>query len=101
MYEEVAKSLSVELGISFECAADVHYLRSRNRWTQELEAELIALHKAGNHPNINEFGCTTETGKALLKEAIAGAVEKRRAAVALLADATEFANKLRPKKDHE
>ena len=52
--------------VSPECVLDVEYLRTRNRWTQELQFELIALHKAGKVPNMNEFGCTRETGKALL-----------------------------------
>jgi len=52
--------------VSEECVSDVGYLRSRSRWSEELELELIALHKAGNPPNVNEFGCTPETGKALL-----------------------------------
>lgn len=53
------KQLSSELGISEECARDVVYLRTRSRHTPELEEELIALHKAGTPPNVNEFGCGT------------------------------------------
>jgi len=56
--------------ISVECARDVEYLRTRQRHTQKLEDELIALHKAGKPPNMNEYGCTKETGEALMKEAI-------------------------------
>ena len=58
--------------VSEECVSDVEYLRSRNRWSEELELELIALHKAGNPPNVNDFGCTPETGKALLDAALKG-----------------------------
>lgn len=66
MDEQVA-SLAKELNVSEECANDVFYLRSRSRWSSELEAELIALHKAGKRPDINEFGCTPETAQALLE----------------------------------
>lgn len=46
---------------SQSCAADVRYLRSRSRWTQELEDELIRLHKEGKPPNMNEFGCSQKS----------------------------------------
>lgn len=55
--------------VSEDCAVDILYLRTRNRWTVDLEKELINLHKAGTPPNIMEFGCTKETGEALLKQA--------------------------------
>lgn len=48
--------LAQSLGVSHGCAMDVWYLRQRSRWTPELEKKLIALHKQGNPPNINEFG---------------------------------------------
>jgi hypothetical protein len=54
--EEYFKSLAEELGCSVGCAGDVWYLRQRSRWTQELENELIRLHKEGTPPNICEFG---------------------------------------------
>ena len=60
--------------VSESCATDIWYLRSRNRWTQVLEDELIALFKAGTRPNMNEFGCTPETGEALLNAAIGSVV---------------------------
>lgn len=50
------ESLAQELGVSVKCAEDVNYLRSRSRHTEELEAELIRLHKEGNPPNVFEFG---------------------------------------------
>lgn len=52
--------------VSEVCVNDVEYLRSRSRWTDELELELIELHEAGKPPNVNDFGCTPETGQALL-----------------------------------
>lgn len=58
--------LAAELNVSIACAADVEYLRTRNRHTPELEQELIELHKKGTPPNIFSFGCTEETGKKLL-----------------------------------
>lgn len=51
------KELAKELEISEDCAHDVYYLRTRSRWTQELENKLIDLHSKGIHPNMNEFGC--------------------------------------------
>lgn len=47
--------LATELNVSESCAADVYYLRSRSRWTQELEDKLIELHRKGTPPNICEF----------------------------------------------
>lgn len=41
--------------ITLACANDVVYLRSRSRWTEHLEAELIKLHIAGNPPNICDW----------------------------------------------
>lgn len=58
--------LAAELNVSFACATDVEYLRTRNRHTPELEQELIELHRKGTPPNIFSFGCTEETGKKLL-----------------------------------
>lgn len=57
--DETAKyitKLSEELQVSEACAWDVWYLRSRSRWTQNLENELIQLHKDGNPPNMCDFG---------------------------------------------
>ena len=53
--------LAKELNVSTACAIDVHYLRTRNRWTEDLEAELIRLHQEGKPPNISEFGVNIET----------------------------------------
>ena len=55
-HNESCAKLAVELGVSDACAVDVEYLRSRSRWTQALEDQLIALHKSGKPPNILEFG---------------------------------------------
>lgn len=49
--------------------ADVEYLRTRNRWTHDLENTLIELHKSGTPPNMMSFGSTKETQQALLDEA--------------------------------
>ena len=62
--------LAATLNITERCADDVAYLRTRNRHSQALEDELIALHKAGTPPKISEFGCTKETGEALLNAAM-------------------------------
>lgn len=65
-YRDSVKGLSKELNISEACASDVWYLRTRNRWSQELENQLIELHQAGNPPNIMDFGVTEQTQKALM-----------------------------------
>lgn len=62
--------LMEELDITQDCAIDVLYLRGRHRHTEGLEKELIALHKAGNPPNIMEFGSTKQTKQNLLDEAM-------------------------------
>lgn len=49
------EDLSDELKCSLECATDVYYLRTRSRWTPELEEKLILLHRQENPPNIMEF----------------------------------------------
>ena len=49
--EDTAKKLN----ISESCAMDVVYLRTRARWTQKLEDELIRLHKEGNPPNVFDW----------------------------------------------
>lgn len=65
-FNKRAAVLAENLSVTEACAADVMYLRTRNRWTPELEKELIRLHKEGNPPNVMEFGCTPETGQALM-----------------------------------
>lgn len=60
LYDSMNKEieeLARELDVSEACAQDVWYLRTRSRHTQELEEELIQLHRDGNPPNIMEFGC--------------------------------------------
>lgn len=61
MYDEVVHDLAKELSVSESCARDIFYLRSRSRWSQELEDELIHLHQKGERPNMNDFGVTSET----------------------------------------
>ena len=48
--------LAEELNVDSMCAGDVWYLRTRSRWTQELEEELIRLHQAGTPPNMCDYG---------------------------------------------
>jgi hypothetical protein len=56
-HNQYAQDLATELGVSVSCAYDICYLRSRCRHTDELEQELIELHKKGTPPNMCEFGC--------------------------------------------
>lgn len=44
-----------ELGVTYACACDVWYLRGHSRHTLDLEARVIASHKAGNPLNIMEL----------------------------------------------
>ena len=53
--------LAREMNVSVECASDVLYLRTRSRWAQELENELVELHKEGKSVNICSFGVTPQT----------------------------------------
>jgi hypothetical protein len=59
--EKEIKKIENELGVSRECANSILYLRSRSRWTRELEKELIQLFKLGTPPNMMEFGVTEKT----------------------------------------
>lgn len=55
--DEIAQKLEV----SDSCAMDIYYLRSRSRWTQEAEDELIRRDQAGEpRPNICEWPKTCE-----------------------------------------
>lgn len=74
MYDEAIKSLSKELNVSEGCANDVFYLRSRSRWTQELEDQLIELHRKGTPPDIYEFGVTRATHKSIDRALLKGRV---------------------------
>ena len=55
-YEAETKNIANSLGVSEKCASDIFYLRTRSRWTQELEAELIQFHKNNVPVNIFDFG---------------------------------------------
>ena len=55
-YDQESQSIAKQLVVSLGCALDVQYLRSRSRWTQELEDRLIQLHREGRPPNIFDFG---------------------------------------------
>jgi len=41
------ENLATTLGVNERVAADIWYLRTRARWTQELENQIIAAAKAG------------------------------------------------------
>lgn len=50
------RTLAEGLGVSVTCAGNIWYLRTRSRWSQEAEDELIRMDKAGEPaPNINEW----------------------------------------------
>ena len=66
-WKDEVTDLVLELNVTEACASDVIYLRTRNRWSQDLEKELIALHKAGTPPMITGFGLDPETGESLVK----------------------------------
>jgi hypothetical protein len=56
------------LNVTDACAADIIYLRTRQRHTLELEQQLIRLHELGTPPNIMEFGVTKETQERLMSQ---------------------------------
>lgn len=47
---QYVNKLADEMKVGVDCANDIVYLRSRSRWTQELENQLIQLHKEGKAP---------------------------------------------------
>lgn len=59
-----------ELGCSDRAASDVWYLRTRTRHTPELEKALLDAHARGEPVNVMEFGCTEDTGRALMQAAL-------------------------------
>ena len=60
--QEETKQISESLGVSMGCASDIQYLRTRSRWSQELENNLIDMDKKGLPlPNICDYGVTEET----------------------------------------
>jgi hypothetical protein len=63
-------ALAQELRCSLECASDVMYLRTRNRWSPDLEQQLIQAHKDGQVVNVMEFGSTKKTQQDLLNAAM-------------------------------
>lgn len=72
-------TIQKELNVSARCASDISYLRSRSRWTQELEDTLVKMDREGKHPeNIFEFGSTPETKKALMDIVDASLKEKQK-----------------------
>lgn len=75
-YDVEVADVAGELGVSNDIAADVVYLRTRSRWTPELEVELIRRRQTGESINMCDFGCTPETGQRLLDEAMEGIVKR-------------------------
>lgn len=52
---EISK-IAARYGVSEGCATHIFYLRTRARWTQRAEEELVRRHKAGEpSPNMNEW----------------------------------------------
>ena len=45
--KEYSQKLSVELEVSVKTADQIQYIRSRSRWSQELEDRIITASKAG------------------------------------------------------
>ena len=59
--QEENRALAKELGVSPQCAYDVSYLRTRHRWSEELEKDLIKAHADGVEVNVCDFGVTEKT----------------------------------------
>lgn len=49
------EQVMLENNCSEFCAMDIVYLRTRSRYTPELEQELVRLHQIGQAPNICEW----------------------------------------------
>lgn len=64
--DEVSQLMAQHPGMTEACAMDVSYLRTRSRHTPELEARLIAEHKAGNKINISDWPPEPESHACLL-----------------------------------
>jgi hypothetical protein len=79
MAESQISIIQKELNISTACAEDVLYLRTRERWTKDLEDKLIALHAINKPPNMLDFGLSKEAKAKIfwqtsrLKQKILGA----------------------------
>ncbi|MCK9234740.1 MAG: hypothetical protein M0P09_00330 [Acholeplasmataceae bacterium] len=67
VFFEAVEKLAKEFGISSLQATKVNYLRTRSRWTPELEKELIERLKEGEDINILDFGVTEESLAAATK----------------------------------
>ena len=61
--------ISNQYDIPLQRAEDVLYLRSRNRWSSELENELVRYIKEGIPYNLMEFGVTKQTQQKLIDDA--------------------------------
>ncbi len=54
-YDAEIRTIAKELHVSMSCASDVWYLRTRSRWSSELELRLIQEHVEGKKINIFEW----------------------------------------------
>ena len=64
LYQENISKIQQDLGVSVVCAYSIGYLRSRSRWYQALEEELVRRYKAGEpQPNIYEWHSEPERQK--------------------------------------
>lgn len=55
-YNQEVLKISDELGVDDLWALDILYLRTRSRWTQELENKLVQMAKDGEqHPNMCDW----------------------------------------------
>lgn len=54
-YKQEIQRVEKELSVSTFCAMDIVYLRTRSRWTPELEKLLIEEHREGKQINICEW----------------------------------------------
>ena len=68
--EKEMQKLADDLDVTYMCAVDISYHRTRSWWTQELENELIRLYDVGTPPNMCEFGSTKSTQEELMRLAI-------------------------------
>lgn len=54
--EEEVQSIQNDYSMTPEYAAAIWYLRTRSRWTQELEEQLVSMCRANDPcPNMNEW----------------------------------------------
>lgn len=61
--DEINKILMANPGMSEACASDVSYLRTRSRWSKELEQRLIREHAEGKKINICDWPDHSDRGE--------------------------------------